>query len=177
MDHVRLATVNGPEKTKGRLLDVMCAIKKIIVVMKTAFLCLTHALIIAMVRVNGDPMYASYRDGYGLKKPIEELLKASGVDLSNGGYFEELEHFQEYLSDYKIVVFYGFNPDRVMFSGNSLSAKKSYLLYDVNSRHYNMITNIKAAMAKRYICNTCETLRGLFNKYRTFGRQKYNYLF
>ena len=43
--------------------------------------------------------------------------------------------------------------DRVMFSGNSLSAKKLYLLYNVNSRHYNVITNIRPEMSKRYTCN------------------------
>ena len=47
--------------------------------------------------------YASFRDGRGLKKPVEDLWKASGVDLSNGGGLE-LEQFQEYLTDYKIVV-------------------------------------------------------------------------
>ena len=63
-----------------------------------------------------------------MKQPDENLLNASGVDLSNGGGFEELEQFQEYLSDYKNVVFDGLNPDKVMFSGNSLSDKKLYLL-------------------------------------------------
>jgi len=56
---------------------------------------LASALIIAMAPISGDPKYASYRDGYGLKKPVEELLKASGVNLSNGGGLEELRQFQE----------------------------------------------------------------------------------
>jgi len=107
-----------------------------------------------MAKVNGDSKYESYRDGYGLNKPVEEHLNASGVDLSNGGIFKELQQFQEYLSDYKIMVFDGLYSDRVMFSGNSLSAKKSYLLYD----HYNVITNLKGAMAKKYLCNGCDTL-------------------
>jgi len=78
------------------------------------------------------------------------------VDLSNGGAFEEFQQFQQYLSDYKIIVFDGFYPDRVMFSGNSLSAKKLYLLYNWDSGHYNGITKLKAAMAKKYICNGCD---------------------
>jgi len=56
---------------------------------------LAHALIIAMARVNNDPKYASYRDGYKLHKSVEELLNASGVDLFNGGGFEELQQFQQ----------------------------------------------------------------------------------
>jgi hypothetical protein len=45
-----------------------------------------------------------------------------------------------------------------MFSGNSLTAKKLYLLYDRDSGHYNVITNFKGAMAKRYISNGCDML-------------------
>jgi hypothetical protein len=89
----------------------MSAIKKSIVVVKAAFLCLTHALIIAMAGVNGDPMYKSYRNGNRLDKPVEELLKASGVHLTNGGGLEELQQFQDYLSDYKIMVYDGLSPD------------------------------------------------------------------
>ena len=90
------------------------------------------------------------------KKPVEDLLKASGVDLSNGGSLQELAQFQEYLSDCKIVVFGGLSPD--MFTGNSLSSKKLYLLYNADTKHYSAITNIKAAMAKKYICNACDAL-------------------
>ena len=92
--------------------------------MKAALLCLAHALIISMARMNGDPKYPLYRHGKCMKNPVEDLLKASGVDLSNGEGFEELEKFQEYLSDHKIVAFYCLNPDRIMFSGNSDSCKK-----------------------------------------------------
>jgi hypothetical protein len=91
------------EKTKGRSLDVLSALKRRIVVVKAAFLCLAHALIIAMARVNNDPKYALYRHGKGLKQHVEKILNASGVDLSNGGGFEELQQFQQYFSDYKII--------------------------------------------------------------------------
>jgi len=53
-------------------------------------------------------------------------------------------------------VYDGLSRDRVLFSGNSLSNKKLYLLYD--SGQYNVITNLKGAMTKRYICNACDTL-------------------
>jgi hypothetical protein len=144
------------EKTKGRSLGVLRAIKRIIVVVKAAFLCLVHALIIAMAQVNGVPKYKTYRDEYQLDTPVEELFKASGVDLSNGGGLEEYQQVQEYLSDYKIIVYDRLSPDRLIFSGNSLSDKKLHLLYDSGSGHYNLITNIKAAMAKMYGCNACD---------------------
>jgi len=45
-----------------------------------------------------------------------------------------------------------------MVSGNSLSNRKLYLLYDSNFEHYNVITNLKAAMAEKYVCDACDTL-------------------
>jgi len=81
------------DKTKGRAIDVMSVIKKSILVVKAAALCLAHAFIIAMARVNGDPKYKSYRDGYGLKLPVQDLLSASGITLTNSGYLNELEQF------------------------------------------------------------------------------------
>jgi hypothetical protein len=76
-------------------LDVLSAIKRSIVVVKAAFLCLAHALIIAMALVNGDPKYALYRHDKCMKNPVEDLLNASSVDLSEGGGFKELQQFQE----------------------------------------------------------------------------------
>jgi len=117
---------------------------------------LAHALIIAMARVNGYPKYKSYKNGRGLKQPVQDLLTASGVNLNKGGVFKELEQFQNYLSDHKIIVYDGLSPDGVLFGGNSLSNKKLYLLYE--GGNYIVITNLKGAMAKRYICNACDTL-------------------
>jgi len=51
-----------------------------------------------------------------------------------------------------------------MFSGKYPAAKKLYLLYNVNTKHYIVITNIKAAMPKRYICQACDTLYDFTHK-------------
>jgi hypothetical protein len=78
--------------------------------------------------------------------------------MANGGGLEELQQFQQYLSDYKIIVFDDLKPDRI-FRGNSHSTKRLYLLYDSDSGPYNVITNIKGAMAKKYICDGCDTIQ------------------
>jgi len=92
-------------RTKWRSLNVMSAIKNCIVTVKAALNYLAYALIIAMGLVNGDTKSQSYRNSRGLEKPVEHILKASGVDLYNGGTFEEFRQFQDQLSDYQIIVF------------------------------------------------------------------------
>jgi hypothetical protein len=96
LDHVGLPSGNGKgaEKRKGRSLNVLSTIKKCIVVVKAAGLCLAHALIIAMPRVNRDPKYKSYSNGYLQDLPADELMKASGVDLSYGGSLKNFNSFR-----------------------------------------------------------------------------------
>jgi hypothetical protein len=94
LDNVRIPVSKGREKTKGRHLDVLSAIKKSIVNVKSGFLCLAHALIIAMAKINGYPKYKSYRDSFSLKQPVQDLLSASGVDLANGGGLMNLNNFK-----------------------------------------------------------------------------------
>ena len=72
----------------------------------------------------------AYRFRYLLDLPVDELLKASGVDFSKGGCPEEDEQFQDNISDYKIIVYDCLSLDRITFTGNSISNKKLYLLYD-----------------------------------------------
>jgi hypothetical protein len=45
LDHVRMPAGKGREKTKGHSLDVLSAVKKRIVVVKAAFLCLALPLL------------------------------------------------------------------------------------------------------------------------------------
>ena len=105
LDHVRIPAGNGKsaEKTKGRSLDVLSSIKRSIVTVKAAFLCLAHALIIPIAHVNGDPKYASYRHGRCINKPVEDLLKASGLDLSNAEAFRNLRSFKSTFQTIKLL--------------------------------------------------------------------------
>jgi len=81
----------------------MSVIKKIIVTVKADLNYLAYPHIITMARVKGDPKYQSYRHGRCLKKPVEDFLNASGVDLSNGVGFEEFRHFKTNFRTTKVL--------------------------------------------------------------------------
>ena len=55
-----------------------------------------------------------YRDGYGLKQLLQDLLNAPGVNMTNAGGFYELQKSQNLLSGHKIVVYDGLRPDGVI---------------------------------------------------------------
>jgi hypothetical protein len=113
---------------------------------------LAQALIIAIARINADPKFKSYRNGRGLKQSLQDFLTSSGVDLTNFGAFKELEHIQNHRSDYKIIVYDGLCPDRDLFSGNSLSNKKLYLLYDSGHSCYYELERCCSPKGKFCVC-------------------------
>ena len=92
-----------------------------------------------------------------MKTPVQDPLKLPVWIYLMTEILKNLSSFRSTFQTKKIV-FDGLNPDRVMFNGNSFQTKKLYLLHNAYTWHYNVITNIKAAMAKKYMCNACDTL-------------------
>ena len=133
-------------------MSVMVYLKKSIVEVMTEENCLAHALVIAIAKVKNDPNYKVYRQGRKILPEVHELLQASGVDLSRGGGIPELQAFQRHLSHNRIIVYSGLRCD-IMFDGQVTTSQRINLLYD--GQNYHVITNLTAAMAKRYVCPAC----------------------
>jgi hypothetical protein len=145
----------GGIKTKGRPLGVMAHLKRSIIEVKTETNCLAHALVIAIAKLKYDPDYNSYRRGYKIHQAVHNLLATTGINLDNGGGIQELEQFLEHFNQYKIVVYTGLNCDSIMFEGQVETSDRINLLYDVTSRHYNVIGSLTGGMARRFVCKAC----------------------
>ena len=115
-------------KTKGRQLDVMSHLKKSIIQVKAEENCLALALIIAIVRFKKDPNYDSYRPGFRIIPVVNHLLQTTGIDLTIGGVIGVLTRFQEYYTDYRIIVYVGLNCEDMILDGQNESEKRIYLL-------------------------------------------------
>jgi hypothetical protein len=89
---------NGRDRRKRRSLAVLSASKEYLYC-ENSLLVSGSCINYCYSRVNGDPKYKSYKKAYQQYKPVEELLKPSGVNLSNCGSLEKLEQLQECLSD------------------------------------------------------------------------------
>jgi len=134
----------------GRPLSVIAHLKTKIVEVKAEEHCLAHALLIAIVKVDKDTSYKAYIQGRKIRHVVETLLGTTGIELSN-----ELVRFQEHFWGYKIVVYHGLSREDIMFEWQVDFVKRINLLYDVVERHYYVITNLTAAMARRYVCEAC----------------------
>ena len=81
-----------------------------------------------------------------MKKPLDNLLEASGVDIPNGG-----GSFKSTFRTTKLLCLMVWN-----LIGSRL-AKKLHLIYDRDIVDYNVIENFKGTMAKKSVCKACDT--------------------
>jgi len=66
-----------------------------------------------------DPNYKAYRKGCKILPGVQHLLQTSGINLVKGGGINEIQQFQDYFSEYKIVVYAGLNCEDIIFEGRA----------------------------------------------------------
>jgi len=132
----------------------MAHLKKGIVEVKADDNCLAHALIIAIASVHNESNYKSYHDGWKIRLLVQNLIKMTCIDLTNGAGFLELARSQKHFGEYKILVYQAISCDNVMFERQVESSKRINLIYDEVDRHHHVIINPTSAMARRYVCRT-----------------------
>ncbi|XP_054257051.1 uncharacterized protein LOC128982036 [Macrosteles quadrilineatus] len=139
--------------------DEECKARRgIVVINNKDKLCLPRAIVVAMANVTKDPLYNAVRKDDGKRQTVraQELVCRARVEMPEGGAgIPELEKFQGFLRDYKIVVY---NYDRkgrdVYFEGNVENPKfKINLLF--HNGHYNVINCLTAAFVCNYFCEAC----------------------
>jgi hypothetical protein len=74
-------------KSKGRPQKVMAQLKRSVVDVKEEDNCLTHALEIAIAKVQNDPNYEVYRKGRKIIPVVRNLLDTISIDLCGSGGF------------------------------------------------------------------------------------------
>ncbi|XP_054276408.1 uncharacterized protein LOC128995419 [Macrosteles quadrilineatus] len=111
-----------------------------------------------MANVTKDPDYNAVRKDRENRQTVraQELVRRARVEMPEGGAgIPELEKFQGFLRDYKIVVYsYDRKGRDVYFEGNVENPKfKINLLF--HNGHYNVINCLTAAFVCNYFCEAC----------------------
>ena len=110
-------------KPMGRPLSVMAHLKKSIIEVKTETNSLTHALIIAITKLNNDPDYKAYSKGRKIYSKFNRLLATTGISLDNGRGITELESFQDTFSNISSSFIPGYIVTKVCTKGVSKHRK------------------------------------------------------
>lgn len=137
--------------------------KSIINIKNDDEMCLPRAIVVAKAFVDKkiDLYKKAVRKGGLLQLNLAlDLMRNANVSQPLHGWgIEELKKFQNYLTDYEIVVYrFEIRSQRkrdIIFKGSNNSDKRINLLFSNN--HYNVICSLSAAFQTRKYCIHCET--------------------
>ena len=110
-------------KCRGKLLPVISHLKRSVVEVRAEENCLTHALIIAIAKLDKDSIYAAFRKGRKKGHVVRTLFETTGIYLSNGAAIPEIVRFHEHIREYNVVVYHCLKCGNIMFVGKVDSAK------------------------------------------------------
>ena len=120
-------------------------------------LCLARALVVARAKEDNDPRYDYIRDS---RRPLQrekafDLHEAANVPLGPCG-LNEVALFQQYLSDYQIVVVSGDHNNSVIYPPQSSGTdEKPHLTLYLHDNHFDVITTVPGFLGRVYFCFRC----------------------
>ena len=120
-------------------------------------LCLARALVVARAKKDNDPRYDYVRDS---RKPLQrekayDLHEAANVPLGPCG-LNEVALFQQYLTDYQIVVVSGDHNNSVIYPPPSSGTdEKPHLTLYLHDNHFDVINSVPGFLGRCYFCFRC----------------------
>ena len=120
-------------------------------------LCLARALVVARAKVDNDPKYNQIKKS---NRPVQrerafDLHEAANVPLGPCG-LNEVALFQQYLTDYQIMVISGDHNNSVIYpSQSSGTDEKPHLTLYFHGNHFDTINSVPGFLGRSYFCFRC----------------------
>ena len=120
-------------------------------------LCLARALVVARAKKDNDPRYDQIRRS---NRPLQrekafELHRTAKVPLGPCG-LNEVVLFQQYLSEYQIVIISGDHNNSIIYpSPSSGTDEKPHLTLYLHNNHFDVINRVPGFLGRSYFCSRC----------------------
>ena len=120
-------------------------------------LCLARALAVAKAKVDNDPKYKQISNS---NRPVQrerafDLHEAANVPLGPCG-LNQVALFQQYLTDYQIVVISGDHNNSVIYPPqSSVTDEKQHLTLYLHDNHFDVINSVPGFLNRSYFCFRC----------------------
>ena len=159
--HIEMPQGSGKSNVKRTTYDIREYLKQknsvITINNKDAF-CLARALAVAIARIEKDPLYNQIRDSrnYIQLDRALDLHQVANVPLRPCG-LNEVEQFQQYLTNYQIIVVSGDHNNAIIYPpqppANPDPEKSIYLYF--HAKHFDVITKLPGFLNRSYFCHRC----------------------
>ena len=159
VDIVHVEAPQGSGRSRRTILNIKEFLHKkrsIITITNNDDLCLARALVVAIAKIEKDPIYKQLvipgrRVQERKAKDLHELAK---VPLGPCG-IPEVELFQKYLTGYEITVVSTAHDNSIIYpvKPSTSNVKPIYLL--LHDNHYDVITTMPGFLSTVYFCHKC----------------------
>ena len=158
LNHVVAPAGSGRKKrTTFNINDYLHEKKSVVRIKNKDDLCLARALVVAKAKKDNDPRYEQIRDS---RSPLQRekafnLHEAANVPIGPCG-LNEVALFQQYLSDYQIMVISGDHNNSVIYPHQpSGTDEKPHLTLYLHNNHYDVINRVPGFLGRWYFCFRC----------------------
>ena len=158
LNHVVAPAGSGRKKrTTFNINDYLHEKKSVVRIKNKDDLCLARALVVAKAKKDNDPGYEQIRDS---RSPLQrekafDLHEAANVPIGPCG-LNEVALFQQYLSDYQIMVISGDHNNSVIYPHQpSGTDEKPHLTLYLHNNHYDVINRVPGFLGRWYFCFRC----------------------
>ena len=147
----------GKKRTTYNIDDYLDEKNSVVRIKNKDDLCLARALVVARAKKDNDPRYDYIRDS---RRPLQrekafDLHEAANVPLGPCG-LNEVALFQQYLTDYQIVVVSGDHNNSVIYPPQSSGTdEKPRLTLYLHDNHFDVITTVPGFLGRVYFCFRC----------------------
>ena len=158
INHVEAPAGSGRKKRTTYNIDDYLGEKGSVVRIKNKDdLCLARALVVARAKKDNDPRYNYIMDSRGplQREKAFDLHEAANVPLGPCG-LNEVALFQQYLSDYQIMIISGDHNNSIIYPPPSSGTdEKPHLTLYLHDNHFDVINSVPGFLGCVYFCFRC----------------------
>ena len=158
INHVEAPVGSGRKKrTTYNIDDFLSEKGSVVRIRNEDDLCLARALVVARAKKDNDPRYRHIKNS---DRPLQrekafDLHEAANVPLGPCG-LNEAALFQQYLTDYQIVIISGDHNNSIIYPPPSSGTdEKPHLTLYLHNNHFDVINRVPGFLGRSYFCFRC----------------------
>ena len=159
--HVEMPQGSGKSRGKRNIVNIRDYLKKkksVVLINNKDNYCLARALVVGIAKIEKDPRYRQIKKS---DRPIQfrralALHQAASVPFDIPCGLNEVNLFQQYLTNYQIVVVSGDNNNTIIYPREPPGTdEKPILALYYQNNHFDTITTLPGFLNKSYFCHRC----------------------
>ena len=159
--HVEMPQGSGKSRVKRNIVNIHDYLKKkrsIVTINNKDNYCLARALAVGIAKIEQDPRYVQIRDSsrHIQYRRALDLHQAANVPFDIPCGLNEVNLFQQYLTNYQIIVVSGAHNNSIIYPPEPPGTNEKPILgLYYHNNHFDTITTLPGFLNRTYFCRGC----------------------